>query len=212
MATEDDDVTEPPTANDESGEYRSGDRPHRTYELDGDRYRARAAIGRGGMGEVTAAYDHTIGREVAIKRIHAAQPNDRQISRFIREAQIQGRLDHPAIVPVYDLGHDASGMPFFVMKKLAGTTLLRGKHSRLQLLRAFVDVCLAVEFAHVRGVIHRDLKPDNIVLGEFGEVYVLDWGVAKVAGTSEEFDDVQQVGPETRVASSISRRGSSDSS
>jgi serine/threonine protein kinase len=196
MATEDDE-TEPPTAVDGSDEYRSGDRPHRTYELDGDRYRARAAIGRGGMGEVTAAYDHTIGREVAIKRIHAAEPNDRQISRFIREAQIQGRLDHPAIVPVYDLGRDASGMPFFVMKKLAGTTLLRGKHSRLQLLRAFVDVCLAVEFAHVRGVIHRDLKPDNIVLGEFGEVYVLDWGVAKVAGTSEEFDDLHQAGPGT---------------
>src|ERR1041385_9264520 len=174
MGTDDDDATEPPTMVEATTESRRLDMPDRVHRVDDDRYRSGDQIGRGGMGEVVAAYDLTIGREVAIKRLHAREPNDRQIKRFIREAQIQGRLDHPAIAPVYDLGRDATGLPFFVMKRLAGTTLLRGKHRRAELLRAFVDVCLAIEFAHVRGVIHRDLKPNNIVLGEFGEVYVLD--------------------------------------
>src|SRR5580693_3340565 len=111
----------------------------------------------------------------------------------MREALIQGRLEHPAVVPVHELWHDDAGQPFFVMKQLAGTTLadvlayletgevyITRRFPRQRLLRAFVDVCLAVEFAHTRGVVHRDLKPANIMLGDFGEVYVLDWGIAKV--------------------------------
>ncbi len=152
-----------------------------------DRYELGDAIGRGGMGEVIAARDRQIGREVAIKLMQAKAPSTRAIARFIREAQIQGRLDHPAIVPVHELGRDFDGRPFFAMKKLAGTTLadLLSTEPRPRLLRAFVDVCLAVEFAHTRGFIHRDLKPENIMLGDFGEVYVLDWGVAKVVGEPE---------------------------
>ncbi|HEY3807687.1 MAG TPA: serine/threonine-protein kinase [Kofleriaceae bacterium] len=140
-----------------------------------------AAIGAGGMGEVLGARDSKIGRDVAIKRMRVATPELRE--RFLREAKIQARLDHPAIAPVYELGEDASGQPYFTMKRLAGTTLLdrlAAGDPPQRLLRAFVDVCHAIDFAHARGVVHRDLKPANIMLGEFGEVYVLDWGVARV--------------------------------
>ncbi len=163
----------------------------------GGRYRAIERLGQGGMGEVLTARDEQIGRDVALKRMRSTRPNDAAVERFMREATIQGRLEHPAIVPVHDVGRDADGLPYFTMKKLVGTTLRtilreqRDRFSRQRLLRAFADVCLAVEFAHVRGVVHRDLKPDNIVLGEYGEVYVLDWGVAKVIGVGDlEFADV----------------------
>jgi tRNA A-37 threonylcarbamoyl transferase component Bud32 len=169
--------------------------------VSGDRYRVINRLGKGGMGEVMTVRDETIGREVALKRIRKADPSDRLVQRFLREASIQGRLEHPAVVPVYDLGIDATGMPFFTMRKLAGTTLAkildgdRTGYSLQRLLRAFAEVCLAVEFAHVRGIIHRDLKPENIVLGDFGEVYVLDWGVAKVLGEPEgEFADMSSSG------------------
>ena len=165
----------------------------RARTLPGERYEEVRRIGKGGMGEVIAASDAQIGREVAIKRMIGA-PSERAIARFLREAQIQGRLEHPAIVPVHEIGRDADGLPYFAMKKLTGTTLAKlleaGTTPRQALLRAFVDVCLAVEFAHVRGVVHRDLKPQNIMLGDFGEVYVLDWGVAKVLGTADELADV----------------------
>ena len=148
-------------------------------------YKIGRTIGRGGMGEVLAAQDERIGREVAIKRMRNPKPNQEAIARFLREARIQARLDHPAIVPVHELGADESGRPFFSMKRCSGITLARllsdgGSFHRM--LRAFVDVCLAIDFAHARGVVHRDLKPANIMLGEYGEVYVLDWGVARVIG------------------------------
>ncbi len=155
----------------------------------GERYRVIGRLGKGGMGEVMLVRDQRIGREVALKRIRRAAPSERVLQRFLREASIQGRLEHPAIVPLYDLDHDASGEPFFTMKKLSGTTLAKiiaQRDSSVQrLLRAFAEVCLAVELAHTRGIVHRDLKPDNIVLGDFGEVYVLDWGVAKIVGEPE---------------------------
>jgi eukaryotic-like serine/threonine-protein kinase len=155
------------------------------------RYRLGEVLGEGGMGEVLLAHDEHIGRDVAIKRIRANEPSAEELSRFVREARVQGRLEHPAVVPVHDLAVDRDGRPFFVMKRLTGTTMLEllarlrtGKDTdqaatRRRLLRAFADVCLAVEFAHSRGIVHRDLKPANIMLGDFGEVYVLDWGVAR---------------------------------
>jgi serine/threonine-protein kinase len=147
-------------------------------------------LGRGGMGEVVLAHDRRIGRDVAVKRLPSGAPTQDEISRFLREARIQARLDHPAIVPVYELGREPSGRPYFTMKRLAGTTLAdilaRGSAPRQRLLRAFVDVCRAVDFAHSRGVVHRDLKPGNIVLGEYGEVYVLDWGAARVLGDAPD--------------------------
>jgi eukaryotic-like serine/threonine-protein kinase len=156
------------------------------------RYRFGERLGEGGMGEVLVAHDEHIGREVAVKRIRGLEPTAEELSRFLREARVQGRLEHPAVVPVHDLAIDRDGRPFFVMKRLTGTTLqellvrLRagagadgGAAVRRRMLRAFVDVCLAIEFAHSRGIVHRDLKPANIMLGDFGEVYVLDWGVAR---------------------------------
>jgi serine/threonine-protein kinase len=190
-------VVVPPTAS----EGIETDCPERSEPiLLNGRYRLIRRIGKGGMGEVLAARDEQVGREVAIKRMRAASPSERAIQRFLREASIQGRLEHPSIVPVHEIGRDHDGTPFFVMKKLTGTTL--GKiagdpdHSAgfplQRTLRAFAEVCLAVELAHVRGIIHRDLKPDNILLGDFGEVYILDWGVAKIVGETDdgEFADV----------------------
>jgi eukaryotic-like serine/threonine-protein kinase len=160
-----------------------------------DRYVIGGRIGRGGMGVVMAARDQQLGRDVAIKRM-LATPSPTATARFLREATIQGRLEHPAIVPVHELGEDASGQPYFVMKLVTGTTLAEvirdpERMTLHQVLRGFADVCIAAEFAHVRGIIHRDLKPDNIMFGEFGEVYVLDWGVAKVLGEA----DLELVGP-----------------
>jgi serine/threonine-protein kinase len=178
----------------EDGEE-SADRAPPTDALVATRYRLGRRIGKGGMGEVMAARDEQVGRDVAIKRMRAAHPSERAIARFLREASVQGRLEHPAIVPVHEIGRDDDNLPFFVMKKVAGTPLAalvsyRDEPTQQRMLRAFVDVCLAMEFAHVRGIVHRDLKPDNIMLGDFGEVYILDWGVSKVVGEHEDFYDV----------------------
>src|SRR5580704_16021931 len=141
-------------------------------------YQVAQALGEGGIGEVVLARDPKLGRDVAITRMRAAVASPSYAERFVREAKIQARLDHPAIVPVYEIGSDADGAPYFTMKRLAGTTLLErlaggaGAGSR-ELLRAFVEVCHAIDFAHNRAVVHRDLKPANIMLGEYGEVYVL---------------------------------------
>ncbi len=166
--------------------------------LDAARYRVVDKLGRGGMGEVQLARDGVFGREVAIKRMLAKQPSAHAVERFMREARIQGGLDHPAIPPVHELAIDSDGKPYFVMKRVAGITLgtvlqrtvendaaIIARYPRNKLLRAFADACLAVELAHTRGVIHRDLKPSNVMLGDLGEVYVLDWGVAKVIGDSD---------------------------
>jgi eukaryotic-like serine/threonine-protein kinase len=184
----------------------------------GERYRLGARIARGGMGEVITAHDTDIGRDVAIKRLRAPNPTPLALARFLREARIQGRLDHPAIVPVHELAHDESGRPFFAMKKLSGTTLAAilatpaSGFTRHQLLRAFADVCLAIEFAHTRGVIHRDIKPANILLGDFGEVYVLDWGIARVSTDRDSVmaapaDDDGAFGVSTRPGAAIGTRG-----
>jgi serine/threonine protein kinase len=148
-------------------------------------YHIGDVLGSGGMGEVVVAHDKQIGRDVAIKQLRIDAPSPDIIARFLREARIQARLEHPAIVPVHHMGTDERGLPYFTMKKLAGTTLLAllAKEQQLprpRMLRVFVEVCHAVEFAHARGVVHRDLKPANIMVGDFGEVYVLDWGLARM--------------------------------
>jgi eukaryotic-like serine/threonine-protein kinase len=169
------------------------------------RFKLGTMLGRGGMGEVISASDDVIGRRVAVKKMRGEKPSERAVARFLREARIQGRLEHPAIVPVHELQYDKDGFPFFVMKQVTGLTLsdilkrltakddpgMAKRFSRRRLLEALADVCLAIEFAHTRGVVHRDLKPGNIILGEFGEVYVIDWGIAHVmAEGQEEFGDV----------------------
>jgi serine/threonine-protein kinase len=152
-----------------------------------DRYVMRTLLGRGGMGEVWLARDVRIERDIAIKLMRRDRSQgDEAVARFLREARVQGRLEHPGIVPVHDLGEQDA--PYFAMKRLAGTNLAdvvaahdEAKWPRRTLLARFIDVCLAVEFAHERGVIHRDLKPANIMLGDYGESYVLDWGLARVS-------------------------------
>jgi len=158
-----------------------------------ERYEAIDLLGQGGMGVVSLYDDHQIGRSVAMKVMRGEYRDDRDTERrFLREARVQAQLEHPAIVPVYDMGVSTDGAVFFTMKRVKGTTLhdvlneLRAqtadsssdRFTRRQLLRALVSVCLAVDFAHRHGVLHRDLKPGNIMLGDFGEVYVLDWGLA----------------------------------
>jgi serine/threonine-protein kinase len=152
------------------------------------RYTLGDVLGRGGMGEVLGATDEQIGRDVAVKRMRSTEPSADEVARFVREARVQGQLEHPAVVPVHDLAVDGDGRPFFVMKRLSGKPMsallddqraARGVDVEKRLLRAFADICLAVEFAHDNGIIHRDLKPANVMLGDFGEVYVLDWGIAR---------------------------------
>ena len=159
-----------------------------------ERYALGDALGEGGMGVVRACRDQRIGREVALKTTRGEHSGRGDIiSRFIREACVQGQLEHPAIVPVYDLDRDPDGNFYFTMKRVRGATFeqiviaLKGRDARAQklfsrrkLLVAFASVCQALQFAHARGVIHRDLKPGNVMLGDFGEVYVLDWGLAKL--------------------------------
>jgi serine/threonine protein kinase len=136
------------------------------------------------MGEVHLWHDSWLGRDVAIKTL----PRDRSLSataraRFIREARVQGQLAHSAILPVYDVGIDEDGREYFAMKHVSGRTLDKAiaarEFSRTQLLALLRQVCLAVDHAHSRGVVHRDLKPRNVMIGEFADVYVLDWGLAK---------------------------------
>jgi len=159
------------------------------------RYIQRSVLGVGGMGEVHLVRDHRIGRDVAMKVSRSDSCDPR---RFLREARVQGQLEHPAIVPVYDLASDDDEQLYFTMKRVRGVTLedvlsaiaagdehTRGAYGRRKLLSAFVNACLAVDFAHSRGVIHRDLKPSNLMLGDFGEIYVLDWGIAKLVHDEE---------------------------
>jgi eukaryotic-like serine/threonine-protein kinase len=156
------------------------------------RYSVKRQLGEGGMGEVRLCRDGWIGRDVALKVLHEGSAHHAETrARFEREARVQGQLEHPAVVPVYDLAIDVDGSPFFTMKRVGGHTLHDLIYSddpqwtRRRLLTAFATVCQAVGYAHARGVIHRDLKPSNIMIGDFGEVYVLDWGLAKVAGATD---------------------------
>jgi len=164
-----------------------------------DRYEDVRLLGEGGMGEVRLCRDRRIGREVAMKLLRAGVGSRSDVrARFEREARVQGQLEHPSVVPVYDLGIGPTASAFFTMKRLRGATLAQvleglrradtvhvAQYGQRRLLTAFGSVCVALAFAHARGVLHRDLKPSNIMLGEFGEVHILDWGLAKVAGAAE---------------------------
>ncbi|HEY2511554.1 MAG TPA: serine/threonine-protein kinase, partial [Polyangiaceae bacterium] len=152
------------------------------------RYKRGALLGAGAMGSVHQCEDQALEREVAVKAILPSLAASESIrARFVREARVQGKLEHPGIVPVHDFGFDADGIPFFAMKRVQGRSLRLVLRSRdpgeaktpRRLLSAFSTVCMTVAFAHSRGVIHRDIKPSNIMLGDFGEVYLLDWGIAK---------------------------------
>jgi serine/threonine protein kinase len=147
------------------------------------KYRLRRELARGGMGTVYLAEDTQLNREVAIKVLSALEGNNDVARRMMREARILARLEHPGIVPVHDVGLLADGRVFYAMKFVRGNRLdeyASEVESSKDRLRKFQAVCDAVAFAHAHGVVHRDLKPQNIMIGSFGEVLVLDWGVAKV--------------------------------
>ena len=145
-----------------------------------ERYTLGEIIGRGGMADVRAAVDHTLQREVAVKLLRGAGGGLR--ARFLAEAHITARLEHPNIVPVHDLGETADGTPYLAMKRVRGRSLAKLQSASPipleQVLDIFRKVCDAVAFAHARGVLHRDLKPENVMVGEFGEVVLMDWGIA----------------------------------
>lgn len=172
----------------ERGERHSGE-----LDAGAERYVPQGVLGKGGMGEVHLVKDQRLLRAVAQKKLLAALDHPEHARRFVREARLQGRLEHPTVLPVYDLGVGADGLPFFTMQRLKGRTLAdvlraiaRGDDATSReftphrLLTAYTTVCLGMDFAHQQGVIHRDLKPGNVMLGQFGEVRILDWGLAKL--------------------------------
>ena len=189
----------------------------------GQRFRVLRPHARGGLGAVFVALDQELHREVALKQIldgHADEPTSR--SRFLLEAEVTGGLEHPGVVPVYGLGTYGDGRPYYAMRLIRGDSLKEavdrfhndaallddpGRRSLefRKLLRAFTDVCNTIEYAHSRGVLHRDIKPGNIIVGKHGETLVVDWGLAKVTGKSDPL-----AGEHTLVPSSSS--GSSETS
>lgn len=154
------------------------------------RYEFLEELGRGGMGQILKAHDKLLDRAIALKTVlPEAKVEDPHI-RLIAEARLTGRLEHPSIVPVYELGALSNGEPFYTMKVITERSLRQildeieagtpGAPTLLQLVQILRQVCLAMQFAHDHGVIHRDLKPENILVGQYGEVFVIDWGIAKV--------------------------------
>ncbi len=160
------------------------------------KYVIHGELGRGGVGQVHRAHDQDLGRDVAMKFLHEKYKDEPAVlHRFVEEAQIGGQLQHPGIVPVYDLGI-VDGRPFFAMKLVKGVTLARKlserespNSDRRAFLSIFEDVCQTMAYAHARGVVHRDLKPANVMIGAFGEVQVVDWGMGKVLASGGVADE-----------------------
>ncbi len=165
------------------------------------RYSIRKEYGRGGIGKVYLVFDEHIGRDIAVKELLVESAGGtpgtpmrltwEATARFLREARITGQLEHPSIVPVYEIGRHPDGKLYYTMKMVRGKTLFKAitdsgsLEERLKLIPHFMNLCNAVAYAHYRGVIHRDIKPQNVMIGEFGETVVLDWGLAKPKGIDE---------------------------
>lgn len=175
------------------------------------RYEISGVAGHGGMGTVYLAHDHVLDRDVAVKVLDLADLKGSRAARLRREAHILARLDHPGIVPIHDAGQLPDGRAFYVMKLVKGRRLddlIRDRPPLSNRLTIFGRILDAVAFAHAHGVVHRDLKPENVMVGAFGEVYVMDWGVA------QDGSDVEQaiVGtpgfmpPEQEQARDVDRR------
>ncbi len=184
------------------------------------RYQLLGEIARGGMGAVLKGRDVDLGRDLAVKvLLDTHKGNPELIRRFVEEAQIGGQLQHPGIVPVYELGQFADLRPFFTMKLVKGRTLaalLRERpgpeHDRPSFLSTFEAACQTVAYAHSRGVIHRDLKPSNVMVGAFGEVQVMDWGLAKVLPQGGVADERTSPLPEASVIQTVRSGSEADAS
>jgi tetratricopeptide (TPR) repeat protein len=174
-----------------------------------DRYEVGEEIARGGMGAVHRCRDRLLGRALAMKVVlprHADRPE--LLKRFIEEAQVGGRLQHPGIVPVHEIGRLPDGRAFFAMKLVEGKTLAQlldarrdATADRPRLLKVFEQICQTLGFAHAQRVVHRDLKPANVMVGEFGEVQVMDWGLAKVLPGGLGTSDANRPAPDTAIES-----------
>jgi len=187
--------------------------PLNSGEVLQNRYRITGPLGQGGMGAVLGTVDQDIRRKVAMKVMLPADiSKDAKVKRFLEEAQIAGQLEHPNIVPVHEIGIDEDARIYFTMKLVQGEDLeavmlkcARGDQEYLRqyslgaLIQLFMKVCDGVGFAHSRGVLHRDLKPENIMVGAFGEVLVMDWGIAKVLGKEE----VPEAGTDKGLSESV---------
>src|SRR5205085_3988390 len=153
-------------------------------------YVMKRELARGGQSVVYVALDRRMGRDVAYKQLLPGGPRDAE-QRFLREARVAGQLEHPGVVPVYEVGQRADGNLYCTMRLVRGRSLdealkqERGR-ARLKLLSNYVQLCQTIAYAHERGVIHRDIKPGNVMLGGFGETVLLDWGVAKIRGKADD--------------------------
>ena len=176
----------------------------------GDRFRVLGLHREGGLGQVYVALDEELGRRVALKEIRPDKADVGELrARFVLEAEINGGLEHPGIVPVYSLGTHADGRPFYAMRFVEGDGFdeaIKAYHAShpspdpsavefRRLLGRFVDVCEAIAYAHSKGVLHRDLKPHNVMLGRYGETLLIDWGLAKATGRRETGRPADTSGP-----------------
>lgn len=162
----------------------------------GERYEVREMIGQGGMGRVYRVYDRMLDRELALKALSLESETPELTQRLTHEARVLAKLEHPGIAAIHDAGQLADGRPYYLMRLVRGQSLsdplvLGARGDRL---RAFLRICDAVSFAHARGIVHRDLKPSNIMTGEFGDVVVLDWGIAKVLNDDADARDGMVMG------------------
>ncbi|HEY6384721.1 MAG TPA: serine/threonine-protein kinase [Candidatus Acidoferrum sp.] len=183
-------------------------------DLAGTRYRLLERVARGGMGVVYAAEDEKLQRRVALKVLDVPGTDDDLANRLMREARVLARLEHPGIVPVHDVGTLADGRVFYTMKFVEGQRLdkfIEGVESAQDRLRLFLRICEAVAFAHARGVLHRDLKPANIMVGPFGEVLVMDWGLAKILRGEASSADTS-IDPEATILEKSNQPGSANDS
>ena len=181
-------------------------------DLKGTRYRLLERVARGGMGVVYVAEDEKLQRRVALKVLDVPRQDVDLAQRLIREALVLARLEHPGIVPVHDVGTLADGRVFYTMKFVQGQRLdkfIESVSSISDRLRIFLRVCDAVAFAHAHGVLHRDLKPANIMVGSFGEVLVMDWGLAKLL-RQELPTPLQVADPDATIFEKPSQAGNSN--
>ncbi len=183
-----------------------------------NRYSQFAPLAKGGAAQLQTCLDNNLGRRVVMKTVHPHLAKNEYVrARFLREARVTAQLQHPNTVPLYEVGHDTEGRLYFTMKRVEGETLREILENQIannpkaihtynldRLLGMMIQVCNALSYAHAHGVVHRDVKPENILIGSFGEVLLLDWGIAKVWATDQ--DDFEQAIREHEELTDVGQR------